>query len=69
MQMELHPSEHVPEWLRVCHVEALFWLAKEQTLKWKDSDYNIIIQRSSIAFTASGKREIQVEKISKCETA
>ena len=29
MQMELHPSEHVPEWLRVCHVEALFWLAKE----------------------------------------
>ena len=24
MQMELRPSEHVPEWSRVCHVEALF---------------------------------------------
>ena len=40
MQMELRPSEHVPEWSRVCHVEALFWLAKEQ-LKWKDSGHNI----------------------------
>ena len=78
MQMELRLSEHVPEWSRVCHVEALFWLAKEQTLKWKDSDYNIIIKSSdtkeetfNFLFSCNPRTTLNnndVENEAKCKT-